>query len=123
MFLAKPNLVDLQELNFKDKGSIGRDKTGEASGSISIVTSGGDLGNLTERDLGDTFIPTSDNLANTDSALERIGAVAGGIKLGAVQKGTNVVDGDTVSLLGVVSTIASLDCLYSNTHVVFEYGI
>lgn len=34
MLLANQKLVDLQELNFKDKGSIGRDKTGEASGSV-----------------------------------------------------------------------------------------
>jgi hypothetical protein len=46
-------------------------------------------------------------LTNTNLALERFLAITRGIELGAVFKGTSVVDSDSVTLLGVVHAITS----------------
>lgn len=76
--------------------------------TYSIVGGGIQLGLFTNAELGDTFIPATDNLANTNRALERFIAITRGIELGAVFKGTSVVDSDRVTLGGEVLAITSL---------------
>lgn len=111
---------------------------GEAAGTVGVVGGGGEDGLLAKRELGDTLVPTLgvscatsrgsghllwsrgrpiathlDNLSDTDLGLEWLSAVARRVKLGAVEEGSDVVDGDGVTGLGEGLAVAGGETLMS----------
>jgi hypothetical protein len=111
------NLVDTEELNVKDKSGVGGDEAGETSLAVAVVTGDGEHGSLAERELGDTLVPSSDDIADTNGGLEGLASISRRVKLLAVLQSAHVVDGDGISLLGVGLAVAGLELLNCDTHV------
>ena len=74
-------LLDLKELNVEDEGGVGGDETRVASLSVAVVTADGEDGPLSKGHLGDTLVPTFDDLTNTDLGHEWLAAIPGGVEL------------------------------------------
>ena len=86
---------EVNELDLENKGGIGRDDTTGASGTIGIVGRAGQDGLLTLLELSDAFVPTPDDLADTNDEVERLSAADGGVEDCAVCELASVVDLDS----------------------------
>lgn len=93
------NLVNLQKLNFEKKSRVRRNDGRMTSGTITVVGSNGQKSLFTEGKLGNTFVPTSDDLTNTNGGAEGLTTITRRVKLLAIGKSSNVVHGDTVTAL------------------------
>lgn len=113
----RQKLVDAEELNVENQSGVGGDEAGEASLAVAVVAADGENGPLAERQLGDTLVPALDDLADTNGGLEGLASVSRRVKLLAVLKSADVVNGHGVSLLGVGLAVAGLELLNCDTHV------
>lgn len=118
------DLVDLDKFDIKDESGVGRNDGWETTGTISVIGSASKLGTLTNRQLGDTwyiknrsenvlllsccaltFIPATDDLANTNLASERLVTITRRVKLFTTLQSASVVNGDSIASLGEVLAI------------------
>jgi len=107
-------IVDSLQLDLKDQGRVGRNEAGEATITISIISSDCEDGLLAQRHLRDTLIPASNDLAHADLCLEISTSFRGIEFVATVQFGifvvepASVLDRDFVALLWKVFAIARL---------------
>jgi len=109
-------LFEGDELDFELEGRIGGNNPGEATGAVREVGRAGQLGHLSLGHLGNSLIPSPDDISVANGEGERLAALPGGVKLGAVSQGANIVDIDSLALARSGISVTRSDGLNFNSH-------
>jgi len=86
--------INLEELNFETKGGIRWDDGWEATCSVRVVRRHYKDSFFSEGKLGNTFVPSFDDFADTNLCNEWAVPISAGIELLSVDKSPNVVNRD-----------------------------
>jgi hypothetical protein len=97
------DLLNLDELGLEDESRVGGDDTADSTAAIGKIGGNSELALLAHLHAEEALIPALDDLAITDSELERVTAVVAGVELLAVGESAPVVDCDGVTALGLGS--------------------
>ena len=109
-------LLELQKLNVEDQGGVRWDDPRMTSGAVRVIGAAGERGAFTDRHLGDTFIPSLDDLSFSDLELERLFAVPRRIELLAVGQGAGVVHDHGLSCPWIGAAITLSGGLHVDSH-------
>jgi len=114
--IIRVNLGDIEELNIKDKGGVGRNTAWHSLGTIPHVWGDRQLGSLALGHLGNTIIPPSNNLSFSNIELEWLAPVPGAVNLLAICQGQHVVACHLLPSSWEGGPISWLEGLALNTH-------
>ena len=92
------------KLDVEDKSSVGRNNTWDAACAIGVVRGASECSFLSLGELADAFVPSADDLTDTDCELEGLSTLNTGIEDLTVGEAASVVDLD-IGTLGADWTI------------------
>lgn len=104
--ISTSDLLDLLQLDIEDEVGVGGNVAGEAAGTVAKVAGDVEGGLLADLHLGDTLVPATDDLTDTDLD-DEVAAADGGVELLALVVGlrsvlqeASVLNGDSLALGG-----------------------
>lgn len=98
--------INLEELDFEVQDRIRWDDGWEATCSVPVVSRYCKDSFLAEGKLGNTFVPSFDDLADTDLRNERLVPVSTRIELLSIYQSPNIVNLYCIAAFGEIQTIA-----------------
>jgi hypothetical protein len=108
--------INLHELNFEAQDRIRWNDGWEATCSVSVVGRYCKDRFLAEGELGNTFVPSFDDFADTDLCNERVIPISTGIKLLSVVKSPDIVNRDIIAAFGEIHAIAMFNSFDGDAH-------
>jgi len=91
----------------EDQGRVSRNNWWKSACPVSIIWCNREFGTLAEGQLGNTLIPSLDDLADSDVADEWFTAIGGGVKYVAIGECASVVYRDYVTSFGVICLVTA----------------
>lgn len=92
-----------KELNLEHQSGVSRDQPSNFLVTVGVSWRTSQSGFLADAHLGDTLVPTPNDLSFSQDELEWFSTISGAVKLLAVEESANIVDGDFVSRLWLLA--------------------